>query len=155
MNYYDMSMMLMLLVFQACMTTKFCLADPMVAAPLCTKIPYVSILPTQSKRLLAASFSMPCGFNAMLLKVYMPCDTRSPGDQMIEFTNILCEMNALMSLNNCPDFVILGGDMNTDLSHVNSLHSVAFNEFCDENDLKCCSSSSLSRVLFTYENKTS
>ena len=115
----------------------------------------VSLIPTHSKRLLAVSCSLSCGFNALLLNVYMPCDSRSPDNQLTEFTNILCEIDAIISMNNCPEFVILGGDLNTDLSRVNSSHTKTLIDFCSTNDLKFCVSTSLSSVTFTYENESS
>ena len=115
----------------------------------------VSVIPTHSNRLLALSFSLPCGFSALLLNAYMPCDSRSLENQLTEFTNILCEIDALMSMNNCPDFVILGGDLNTDLSRVSSPQTKSLIDFCAANDLKFCASTSLSSVNFTYENESS
>ena len=83
----------------------------------------------------------------MLACVYMPCDTGKSDD---EFDYVLSVISSL-ELQFNTDFVIIGGDLNADLSRLQSSHTSSLIDYCKENNLTCVNSKYLS-IDYTYCN---
>ena len=49
-----------------------------------------------------------------MICVYMPCDDQRNDENVNEYVNILSDI-AVLSLSSDVDFIIVGGDFNTDL----------------------------------------
>ena len=75
----------------------------------------------------------------MLTCVYMPCDTGKSNDEFI--SSLQLQFNT--------DFVIIGGDLNADLSRLQSSHTRSLIDYCKENNLTCVNSKYLS-IDYTY-----
>ena len=63
----------------------------------------------------------------------MPCDDRPT----INEYNVVLSCIEAAEQKYKPTYVIVGGDYNTDLSRVNSLHTKSLQAFCDSNNLQC------------------
>ena len=50
------------------------------------------------------------------------------------------------------DYVIIGGDLNTELGRVTSLHTQVLNVFVQNEELKCCDMSDKAHIFYTHEN---
>ena len=72
-------------------------------------------------------------YSVLIASVYMPCDDRST---INEYNFVLSCIEAAEQKYK-PTYVIVGGDYNTDLSRVNSLHTKSLQTFCDLNNLQC------------------
>ena len=80
-----------------------------------------------------------CNFNdysVMLACVYMPCDTGKSND---EFDYVLSVISSLQLQFNT-DYVIIGGDLNADLSRLQSSHTRSLIDYCKEHNLTCVNS---------------
>ena len=90
-------------------------------------------------------------YTIMLCTVYMPCD--SDYDQ---YNNSIynCVLQELIKHVNDEsiDFVICGGDFNTDMCRVNSLHTKSLQTFMDNENFKLCDSHPFNKVDYTYES---
>jgi len=62
----------------------------------------------------------------LLFNSYMPCDTTYNCDI---FQNILNDISCIYSKYEYIDYVIIGGDLNTDLRRVTSVHAQTLNVF--------------------------
>ena len=110
----------------------------------------VSLITTQSRRLCAAILSLPGNVNILLCNVYMPCDMQH--DQHDEYLTILCEIDSIMSVNGSCDYVVLGGDFNTDMVRLQSAHTRSLTAFCSQSGMAMCINHGISCVEYTYEN---
>ena len=88
----------------------------------------------------------------LLCNLYMPCDSSHISDHDV-YREVLTEIESLFDQHCDVDYVILGGDLNTDLSRVQSVHSVTLNGFCLRHDLKLCLNAQNANVDFTYCNE--
>jgi len=91
----------------------------------------------------------------LLFNIYMPCDTLYDYSNLDIFQNILNDISYTCSEHEDIDYVIIGGDFNTDLSRMNSLHTQALNNFVQNEELVFCDMSDTADILFTYENVSS
>ena len=66
-------------------------------------------------------------FTILFIAVYMPTDNSC---NIAEFNFVLSSIQALQQLF-VPNYVIYGGDWNTDFSRLQSLHTIALSEFCN------------------------
>ena len=103
-------------------------------------------------RLCACTVRLGDGTKLLLLNVYMPCDTSYDIDNHIEFLEVLQHARSIIDSVSDTHFVILGGDMNTDLHRTNSLHCSSLKEFCQDEGLCFCCDSYVCNVDYTYEN---
>ena len=88
----------------------------------------------------------------LLFNSYMPCDTSYDYDNCDIFQNILNDISSICSEYEHIDYVIIGGDFNTDLRRVTSLHTQALNVFVQNEELKFCDMSDKANIIYTYEN---
>ena len=79
----------------------------------------------------------------------MPCDSNVDMTHHYEFSNILCDIMVLSQTHNI-DNLVIAGDLNTDLSRANSVHTQMIEEFMVNNCLKICS---LGTIDYSYESK--
>lgn len=110
-----------------------------------------SVTPVQSahKRVVGALLNC-SACKVLLINVYMPCDSQAV-DRIYDDT--LDEVNLIIRSHSDVDYVIVGGDFNTDMMR-SSYHTRRLREFCDDEDLFNCSNSSLSPNDFTFESAT-
>ena len=66
-------------------------------------------------------------YSVLIASVYMPCDDHST---INEYNFVLSCIEAAEQKYK-PTYVIVGGDYNTDLSRVNSLHTKSLHAFCE------------------------
>ena len=81
----------------------------------------------------------------LFISVYMPGDLSCNID---EYNDVLSTILALQS-QHTPQFIICGGDWNTDLSRLPSKHTTSLSRFCTVENLTCVNSTDGS-VKFTY-----
>lgn len=87
----------------------------------------------------------------LVVNCYMPCDKGYRDNVSFpEFVDVLLEVRSLIDKYD-PNFVIYGGDFNTDLSRATS-HSDEFVKFTEECELQVCNNLSCSRVPYTFVN---
>ena len=100
-----------------------------------------------SRRLVSVIVTLEsCRF--LLVNVYMPCDT-SNVDQV--YDDVLDEINLIIRLNDDINYLIIGGDFNTDLSR-SSYHTRRLRDFCGEEDLFTCNNHLLHPLDFTFQS---
>ena len=111
---------------------------------------YVNPIFCDSNRFCAVTYDN--GINIILIVcIYMPCDDWRPDGNVIEYIDILHEIQTL-SFSVKADFICIGGDLNTDLGR-NTHQTNALKGFVAENDLFCCALSNISSVKYTYKSK--
>jgi hypothetical protein len=88
----------------------------------------------------------------LLCNVYMPCDRGDHGSNYVEYIEVLEEISELGHTNDV-DNIIIGGDLNTDLSRLQSPHTGALKLFSSNESLKFGLTHECSRVNYTYESK--
>ena len=87
---------------------------------------------TRSKRLSAVKIQ--CNNNNILLfNVYMPCDSNTNRDIYSDTLSVISDV----CNDNIYDYVIIGGDLNTDFSRLMSNHTVQLLEFLSELNMYC------------------
>ena len=89
----------------------------------------VSPISYESKRCMGCVIRLN-NIDYLLINVYMPCDTRA-AEADPAYEQLLHDIDYFIQLKPECDYVIIGGDFNTDISRVRSAHSIALNEFCE------------------------
>lgn len=112
---------------------------------VCNATPITNI----SKRMCAVNFKLPSGLCILVVNVYMPCD-HIVGN-LPEYRGVLDEIAGMVAMDGV-DYLILGGDWNTDFVR-NSQNTIALNAFIETESLVKGSNFPLSKVDFTYESK--
>ncbi len=100
-----------------------------------------------SKRCCGMSYDL----NSMRLyifNIYMPCDNDDAEGQFT-YNNILADISTYCVHNNV-EYCIIGGDLNTDVSRINSRHTIALNLFSNEEYLFHCINTALCDIQYTY-----
>ena len=82
----------------------------------------------------------------------MPCDTYSDRINLITFDEVLREISSAATVMNI-DHIICGGDFNTDLSRLDSLHTISLLSIVHNEHLTLLDSLSLFDVSYTYGSK--
>ena len=116
-------------------------------SPTCTRTP----IDTNSKRLCAVHVQEYV-FEFIIFSVCMPCDNNYDGNSMCDFYDTLGCISSICESSGINSYII-GSDLNTDLSRVNSMHCMAIGEFVENNDLVLCYNTNLSTVDYTFESK--
>jgi len=84
---------------------------------------------------------------------YIPCDTSYDFDNCdIFFQDILNAIRYIYYKYEHIDYVIIGGDFNTDLRRITSLHTQTLNVFVKHVELECCDISNEGHIIYMYEN---
>ena len=112
----------------------------------------VTTIDAESKRICACICNDPRGFRVLMVNLYMPCDTTGSRP---EFCVVLDEVSRIITDHSDIEYVIVGGDLNTDVSRLRSCHSSAIREFCADHSMRLCVDHSVSNVNFTYFNEHS
>ncbi|ELU02058.1 hypothetical protein CAPTEDRAFT_218117 [Capitella teleta] len=112
----------------------------------------ITPIPVVSRRIFACIIDMVEFPKFILINAYMPCDSHNIvlND---EYKEILNDVESVIVLHHEIDHVIIGGDLNTDISRVRSVHSAMLKEFCTRLSLRFCLSSPKNTVGFTYNNE--
>jgi exonuclease III len=93
----------------------------------------VDVLQTSSRRICA--IRMICDtFRLIFINCYMPYENESDTDTTDDFVEQLCIIDDLIN-NNCDCHVIVGGDLNVDLSRERP-HTLLLNSFCENLGLR-------------------
>ena len=103
-----------------------------------------------NRRLFSFIICLPCGSKIIVHNVYMPCDTDHNAENLIDYMNVLYEIDSVNAIHNDIDHVLLGGDFNTDLSRSGSLHSNALVDYCDSRSLFLCCEHERFSVDYSY-----
>ena len=109
------------------------------------KIKHVEV---ESKRICALKISLP-DRDVLLINAYMPYD--SPEKEIV-YQETIIQIEEVCTMCNV-DHIIIGGDLNTDLSRPHSLNTIMLNEFVQRESLQYCNSLDLAQVDYTYESK--
>ncbi|ESO95956.1 hypothetical protein LOTGIDRAFT_175012 [Lottia gigantea] len=110
---------------------------------LCNIKPIVS----ESRRVCAVMIEM--GYMKVLLcNVYMPCANSNEH----EFDDTLNEIGKLIYESDT-DYIVVGGDFNTDLSRTTSYHTIRLKAFCSSYTLDFAQKHDTSNVEYTFESK--
>ena len=105
-----------------------------------------------SQRLSAILLTLLDGKQLLICCLYMPCDDRGQNKNLIEFEQVLNEVEVLLHSNNV-DMVVLGGDWNTDISR-DSYQSKMFTQFCDAHSLYLCTNDPCCNFEYTFCSKS-
>ena len=89
----------------------------------------------------------------LLFCVYMPCDDGRIGNNLNVYQDILSEISTLCSNINAT-YILLAGDLNTDLSRSNSLHTKELLNFCTMENISSCHKV-IPSIPFTFESGNS
>ncbi len=97
------------------------------------------------------------GISLLLCCVYMPCDTMYDihNDEMYNMV-----FNDIVNSNICNDVdhIVIGGDLNTDMSRVRSLHTKSLLHICERENMICvpiqCAANGSESDIYTYESKS-
>ena len=87
----------------------------------------------------------------LLFNVYMQCDTEHEQENAQLYLDVLTRISHIR--NNYPDIcnIIIGGDFNTDLTRINSFHTISLIDYLPHEGLLLCSQCVEDNVLYTYE----
>ena len=110
----------------------------------------VTPVPWDSTRMCAVTVDVATE-KLLLVCVYMPCDDGLNNQNVLEYKEILNNIDILCSSTNAT-MLCVGGDFNTDIRRVNP-QTQAFNGFCNESDMFCCARSVQTNFNITYCSK--
>ena len=103
-----------------------------------------------SKRCMAAIITVDtCRF--LFFNVYMPCDGNNNQYDPV-FNDVLHDINLLINQYSDIDHIIIGGDLNTDVSRLGSSHTTTLHEFCNRESLFMCVNHAVANIDYTYES---
>ena len=110
----------------------------------------VSPVITQSRRSCVVKI-VSDSISVLLCTMYMPCDTTYGNENQFIFDDILNEIASITDLESV-DSIIIGGDLNTDLSRRNSLHTGSLERFASRIDVSFLNTLLCYDVDYTYES---
>ncbi|ELU06189.1 hypothetical protein CAPTEDRAFT_212159 [Capitella teleta] len=87
----------------------------------------------------------------LLANLYMPCDTDHAVDNLNVFIEVLNDVSNLAESANV-DSIVIGGDLNTDISQQHSWHTAALLGYVLEKDLSLLNGLPMYNVDYTYES---
>ncbi len=96
----------------------------------------VKPLQTDSKRVCGVTMKLQHDRSLLMLSAYLPCDNYSMTNCSDEFMDVVSEMELIIE-DVAPDMIIVGGDLNIDLSRDNA-HSNYIADLCSRNNLCFC-----------------
>ncbi|ELU14772.1 hypothetical protein CAPTEDRAFT_209997 [Capitella teleta] len=82
----------------------------------------------------------------------MPCDTTYDASNAQLFFDIVFEIESIIESHTDIDLIVIGGDLNTDISRVNSLHVQPLFDLCNRQCMQFCANSDISTVDYSYVN---
>jgi hypothetical protein len=95
---------------------------------------------------------MSSNIHVLLFNVYMPCDTGHDLVNLDTYSDVLHKIDEVCTTHPAVDNIVIGGDFNTDITRVHSLHTGAFNDFFYRDSLVSCLSCNNTNICYTYEN---
>ena len=110
----------------------------------------VSPIESGNQRIVAGLLSFH-NIKTLLCNVYMPCDGDYHDPLGQSFDNVLSDVRSLVEMNSA-DFVVLGGDLNTELNRPNSERVEQLIELCNLQGLFLCLEYRPTSIDFTCEN---
>ena len=110
----------------------------------------VTPVPWNSTRLCAVTVNVGAE-TLLIINVYMPCDDGLNNRNVLEYSDILNDIDTICSITNAT-MLCVGGDFNTDLRRATP-QTRALSDFCNENDLFCCAYDEQTNFDFTYCSK--
>ena len=110
----------------------------------------VEYISTACRRLCACIVQLPGSSERLLiLNVYMPCE--SVDRECSIYFDVLLEMTSVIENHVNVSHVLIGGDLNTNIStRVNSSYVQLLSDFCTQHQLNFCVQNAISRVDYTY-----
>ena len=103
-----------------------------------------------NKRIVAGVLSVQ-NVRILLCNAYMPCDGNYNDPLSQTFDNVLSDIKAVIEVNTA-DFVVVGGDLNTDLNRSDSGRVELLADFISSQGLVLGLEHAVTSVDFTYEN---
>jgi len=105
-----------------------------------------------SSRCCAVIMELPDLTKVLLFNVYMPCDTEHDQENAELYLDVLTRISHVRT--SYPDIcnIIIGGDFNTDLIRINSLHTISLLDYLPREGLALCCQCTEDKVMYTYEN---
>ena len=103
-----------------------------------------------SRRLFACVASLSNHKKYLLICVYMPFDSHDRFSSVM-YKEVLADIESIMEMQPSVDFVMIGGDLNTDMSRAESERPPLLREFCERLGLHICLPPF---VDYTYKNET-
>ena len=85
---------------------------------------------------------------AYLFNVYFPCDTNN-NEYLQEYNDVLSDISSCMIKHNI-DYCIIAGDLNTDLSRVNSGNTLSLQSFVEKENLSYALKTFSKDVQYTF-----
>ncbi len=110
----------------------------------------VTLAPTVSKRRRCLEINLSETVNVLLFSVYMPCDERRLGDNLVVYQDILSEI-AFISEARYSSYIFIVGNLNTDFSR-NTPQRWELSEFCNNECIVLLCKQNVSTVEYTYES---
>ena len=92
-------------------------------------------------------------YTIMLCTIYMPCDSDFDQCNSAIYIGVLNELIRHAN-DESIDFVISGGDFNTGMFRVKSLHTNSLQTFMNNENFKLCDNHQVSRVDYTYQSSS-
>ena len=111
---------------------------------------HVSAISLDSKRMCAITVDVATE-KLLIVCVYMPCDDGLNDHNVLEYKEILDNIDVLCHSTNAT-MLCVGGDFNTDLSR-DTPQTQALNVFCNDNELFCCAKNENLNFNFTFCSK--
>lgn len=90
--------------------------------------------------------------NLILCNTYMPCDTNYDQTNSEEFESTLEAISQMLQAENA-DYLVLGGDFNTDFGRAASLHTAFLNNFIQQESLRRDAEHISCSKDYTFESK--
>ena len=114
----------------------------------------VSPVETNNPRICAGNVKLSDSTTIIMFSVYMPCDTTYDRNNADLYDNVLQDIRNICNRYGHIDYVMVGGDLNTDIYRHNSLHTLSLSEYCNNDDLVCVTRTLHVDNEFTYESST-
>ncbi len=87
----------------------------------------------------------------LLCCIYMPCDTTYDRHNIETYNAVFSDILSSNACNNV-NHVVIGGDLNTDLSRPQSAHTECIRLMCSREDMKCVFDHTNCSIDYTYES---
>jgi len=108
---------------------------------------------TDNPRICAGILKVSNSCSILLICIYMPCDINNQSYDDL-YVSILDDIRVLCIKCNDINFVMIGGDFNTDFSRHRSTHTEMLKGFCENDDFICSSTNLILNNEFTFESST-
>ena len=110
-------------------------------------------IPVDSNRCCAVLCDFPNNVKILMFNMYVPCDTDNDQANLELYIDVLSKRSHIRSNYLDVNHTIIAGDLNTEMTRRNSLHTIAFEEYLKNEGLLLCSSCTDDEVLITYMNE--